>query len=47
MFICMGTGIGNHEKKEVENFDLDTRSMTSFEVANDLWQKIGQSLPKD
>lgn len=39
--------IGDDQKKEIRSFDLDTRSKTSFEVANELWDLIGESLPAD
>lgn len=39
--------IGDDQKKELKSFDLDTRAMTSFEVANALWDRIGDSLGID
>lgn len=37
------TGIGNDAKKEMLPFDLDTSSMSSFDIANALWDLIAQA----
>ena len=37
-------GIGNAVKKEFKEFDIDTASMSSFEVANKLWDMIGEAV---
>ena len=31
------------ERKEMKEFELDTRACTSFELANSLWEVIGES----
>ena len=36
--------VGNDRTKEFQNFSIDTRSKTSFEVANMLWAKIEAGL---
>ena len=36
------TDIGGDTKKELSKFDLDTRSLSSFDLANRLWALIGQ-----
>ena len=36
--------IGNEESKRIKHFDIDTRSKTSFEVANTLWDMIGEGV---
>jgi len=42
--------MGNEVKKEVQTFDIDTRALTSYELANNLWDMIeanqqGQPIP--
>jgi hypothetical protein len=36
--------VGNDRTKEFHNFIIDTRSKTSFEVANMLWSRIAEGL---
>lgn len=36
--------VGNDRTKEFHNFSIDTRSKTSFEVANSLWARIADGL---
>ena len=36
--------VGNDRTKELQNFNVDTRSKTSFEVANMLWSRIAEGL---
>jgi hypothetical protein len=36
-------GIGIEAKKELVDFELDTRTMSSFELANALWDRIEAS----
>lgn len=36
--------IGDENSKSVKDFTLDTRSLTSFELANELWDRIEKSL---
>jgi hypothetical protein len=37
-------GIGSDSSKELRSFDIDTREMTSFDVAEALWEFVGQSV---
>jgi hypothetical protein len=41
-FCCSCSAIGDDTKKELSKFDLDTRSLSSFDLANRLWALIGQ-----
>jgi hypothetical protein len=40
--VCTCSDIGDDTKKELSKFDLDTRSLSSFDLANRLWALIGQ-----
>jgi len=42
LMVC--AGINNDSRKEMIPFQLDTRHMSSFDVADELWGLIGQSL---
>ncbi len=42
-YLCFSLGIGNNHKKELKSFSLDSRALTSFELANSLWDLIGES----
>jgi hypothetical protein len=37
-------GIGNDAKKTLNNFELETKDLNAFEIANELWDIIGQNL---
>jgi hypothetical protein len=41
LFEIFLSGIGSDSKKELKRFEFDTRSLTSFELANKLWDAIG------
>ena len=38
----IGGCIGNDQERAYKHFSIDTRSKTSFEVANNLWDLIGE-----
>ena len=37
-------GVGNDKTKAFKTFNIDLRSKTSFEVANALWDHIGEGI---
>ncbi len=43
----MIAGFGNEASKEFQNFDFDTHSTSSFDIANKLWDIIGEGVSEE
>ena len=37
-------GFGNESTKEFRDFDFDTHTTTAFDIANSLWDMIGEGV---
>lgn len=42
--LCLLTGFGNETTKEFRDFDFDTRTTSSFDIANSLWDMIAEGV---
>ena len=40
----LGGCIGNNNTMEIKKFNIDTRNLTSFELANTLWDMVGEGV---
>jgi hypothetical protein len=44
LFCFIILGFGNEATKEFREFDFDTNTTTSFDIANDLWDMIAEGV---
>ena len=47
LFYVYTIGVGNDRTKTFKSFSIDSRSKTSFEVANSLWDLVGEGFEKE
>jgi len=42
LIACLSAGVGNDQEKVLKKFSIDSRTKTSFDVANHLWDLVGE-----